>query len=117
MAETTNQTQKLYGFDTWHLGKITEYDVVKETAKTYVVARTGEPSFNGRRHTNTVRKAEMSFYDTRLATSRAAAPRACLVRRTTASLISACWLTHSDASAGELRWSRVARGEARPRCA
>ena len=73
MAETTNQTQKLYGFDTWHLEKITEYDVVKETAKTYVVARTGESSFNGRRHTNTVRKAEMSFYNTRLATSRAAA--------------------------------------------
>lgn len=73
MAETTNQTRKLYGFDTWHLGEITEYDVVKETEKTYVVARTGEPSFNGRRRTNTVRKSEMSFYDTRLANSRAEA--------------------------------------------
>ena len=73
MAETTNQTSKLYGFDTWHLEKITEYDVVKETEKTYVVAKAGKPSFNGRRHTNTVRKSEMSFYDTRLATSYAGA--------------------------------------------
>ena len=68
MAETTNQTQKLYGFDTWHLEKITEYDVVKETEKTYVITNT-KVLPDGRRFTNTVRKSEMSLYDKRLATS------------------------------------------------
>ena len=38
-------------------------------------------------------------------------PQACLIRRTIASLISACWLTHSDAPAGEFRMSRSVRGQ------
>lgn len=72
MAET-NQPRKLYGFDTsWHLGEITEYDVVKETEKTYVITNT-KVLPDGRRFTNTVRKSEMSLYDKRLATSYAEA--------------------------------------------
>lgn len=41
---------------------------------------------------------------------RRAHPWACPSRRTTASLTSACWLTHSDAPAGVARVSSSARG-------
>lgn len=37
---------KLYSVDTfWRVGAITEYDVVKETEKTYVIREVGRPDF------------------------------------------------------------------------
>ncbi len=38
MAETTNQTRKLYGVETsYKVGEIAEYEIEKETEKTYVL--------------------------------------------------------------------------------
>lgn len=51
----------LYALDTrWHFGQITEWEVVKETPKTYIVRRKERDVFGG---TNTVRKENMNIYD------------------------------------------------------
>ena len=65
MAETTNQTQKLYGVETsWEVGRITEYEIVKETEKTYIVRAIGEKA--PYRGNHTVRKSEMAVYNVKL---------------------------------------------------
>ncbi len=54
---------KLYGFDSFFsIGKIEEYDIIKETPKTYVVKRQG--GFE-----RVIRKNEMSVGQTTYATS------------------------------------------------
>ena len=66
MAETTNQTRKLYGVETsWEVGKITEYEIEKETEKTYVLRGCKGSLFSG--HKITVRKSEMSAHSAKFA--------------------------------------------------
>ena len=66
MAETTNQTRKLYGVETtWEVGKIAEYEIEKETEKTYVVRGHKGTLFGG--YSITVRKSEMSVHSTKFA--------------------------------------------------
>lgn len=70
MAETINQPRKLYGIDFgWRLGQITEYDVLKETPKTYVVSPSSDKSINSYRCTNVVCKSNMSLCDKKFAVS------------------------------------------------
>lgn len=64
MAKTTNQTRKLYGVETsWEVGKITEYEIEKETEKTYVLRGCKGSLFSK----ITVRKSEMSAHSTKFA--------------------------------------------------
>ena len=66
MAETTNQTRKLYGVETtWEVGKIVEYEIEKETEKTYVLRGCKGSLFSG--HKINVRKSEMSAHSTQFA--------------------------------------------------
>lgn len=51
----------LYALNTrWRFGEITEWEIVKETPKTYIVKRKENGIFGG---TNTVRKENMNIYD------------------------------------------------------
>ena len=52
----------LYALDTrWNFGQITEWEVVKETPKTYLVKRNDDDVLT--RTSNTVRKETMNIYD------------------------------------------------------
>lgn len=70
----TQELKKLYAVQKrWYgIGAITEYVVVKETPKTYVVAHLadiGKPRYN----TNIVKKSDMEIYDNHYCESYAAA--------------------------------------------
>lgn len=62
--QAAQEARRLYAVATrWYdIGKITEYFVVKETPKTYVV--TDEPTSTSKwRHENVVKKSDMEIYD------------------------------------------------------
>lgn len=74
----TQELKRLYAVQKrWYdIGAISEYVVVKETEKTYVVAEArdvGKPNFPSRFGTNTVKKSDMEIYDKHYCESYAAA--------------------------------------------
>lgn len=74
----TQELKRLYAVQKrWYtVGTISEYAVVKETEKTYVVTEAsniGKPNFGSRFNTNTVKKSDMEIYDKHYCESYAAA--------------------------------------------